>query len=199
MDILYYSNYCKHSQLLLQTLGKINLEDKVSFICIDKRSVDPKSGQMYIFLNDGKRVIMPPNIHSVPAMLLVHKKYQVIYGDEILQHLEPEIDTQKQNAVQFNGEPVGFPLGLGSGGSNIVSEQFTFYNMSPEELSSKGRGGMRQMYNYVPASTETLHINTPPDTYRPNKISSDVTIDTLEQQRNNENGKIIPKNPLMGI
>ena len=50
MDILYYSNYCKHSQRVVQTLVKGNLTDKISFICIDKRSRDPKTNQIFIHL-----------------------------------------------------------------------------------------------------------------------------------------------------
>ena len=45
MDILYYSNYCTHSQKVLQTLVKGNLSDKVSFICIDKRQIDKQTNQ----------------------------------------------------------------------------------------------------------------------------------------------------------
>ena len=40
MDILYYSNYCKHSQKLINILTKNNMSDKISFICIDKRKKD---------------------------------------------------------------------------------------------------------------------------------------------------------------
>ena len=50
MDILYYSNYCPHSQKVLQTLVKGNMSDKISFICIDKRVQDPKTNQTYIIL-----------------------------------------------------------------------------------------------------------------------------------------------------
>jgi len=58
--------------------------------------------------------------------------------------------------------------------------------MSPEELSAKGKGGMRQMHNYVTANHESSFINTPPDNYRPDKLSSNITLDTLQQQRNSE-------------
>ena len=72
----------------------------------------------------------------------------------------------------------------GSGGSNIISEQFTYFNMSPEELSAKGRGGNRQMYNYVTVGNDSNYIQTPPDTYKPNKLSNGITIESLQQQRN---------------
>jgi hypothetical protein len=193
MDILYYSTYCKHCQKLLQSLVKGNLSDKISFICIDKRTVDPKTNQTYIVLENGSKVVMPPNIHSVPALLLIKQNYKVILGDEIIKHYHPQLKSLNEKATNYNGEPSGFILGASNGGTNIVSEQFTLYNMSPDELSAKGRGGSRQMYNYVSASDDMNFINTPADTYRPDKLSNSVTIDTLQQKRLDEITQIAPK------
>jgi hypothetical protein len=186
MDILYYSNYCKHSQRLVQTLVKGNLSNKISFICIDKRVRDPKNNQQYIVLENGSKVVMPPNIHSVPALLLIKQNYRLLMGDEIMQHLHPQIKQLNEVATNYNGEPISYTLGGSSGGSNIMSEQYTFYNMTPDELSAKGKGTNRQMYNYVSASDDIKLINTPPDNYRPDKLSNSVTVETLQQQRLNE-------------
>lgn len=199
MDILYYSNYCKHSQKIIQNLSKTNVKDKLSFICIDKRTREPKNNQIYILLENGNKVIMPPNIHSVPALLLVKQNYHVLYGDDIMKQLQPQILNDNSMATKHNGEPMAFQLGVGSGGSNITSEHFTMYNMSPEELSAKGKGGMRQMYNYVSAADDNMFIQTPPDTYRPNKLSNSVTIDKLQQQRNEEMSKLPSQNIGIGI
>jgi hypothetical protein len=68
----------------------------------------------------------------------------------------------------------------------IVSEQYTDYNMSPEELSAKGKGAGRKMYTYVSAADDIKFINTPPDNYRPDKLANNVTIDSLQQQRLDE-------------
>jgi hypothetical protein len=193
MDILYYSNYCKHCQKLLNTLVKANMSDKVSFICIDKRYTDPKTNQTYIILENSSRVIMPPNIHSVPALLLIKQNYKLLLGDDILKHYHPQMKELNERATNFNGEPMAFPIMSSSGGTNIVSEQYTMYNMTPEELSAKGKGGNRQMYNYVSAGDDIKFIETPADTYRPDKLSSSVTIDTLQQQRMDEVAKIAPK------
>jgi len=186
MDILYYSNYCKHSQRLVQTLVKGNLSDKISFVCIDKRVRDPKNNQQYIVLENGSKVIMPPNIHSVPALLLIKQNYRLLMGDEIMQHLHPQIKQLNEVATNYNGEPISYSLGGSTGGSNIMSEQYTYYNMTPDELSAKGKGTNRQMYNYVSASDDIKLINTPPDNYRPDKLSNNVTVETLQQQRLNE-------------
>ena len=188
MDILYYSNYCKHSQKILQFLSKGGLLDGINAYCIDKRAFNKNTNQTMILLENGDQVYLPPNIHSVPAMLLVNKNYQVVLGDDIIQHFEPTMKKKIANATLGDGEPYAFPIHAisGSGGSNIVSEQFTFYDMSPEELSSKGQGGQRQMYNYVPVNQTNTFIQTPPDNYRPDKIGEGVTMDELQQKRNAE-------------
>lgn len=190
MDILYYSNYCKHSQKVVQFLAKNQLIDQLNFICIDKRKRDPKTNQMLVQLENGKIVILPPNVHSVPTLLLVKQNYQTVLGDDIIQRFQPNVQTQQNQATRGNGEPVAFPLNaFSTGNSNIVSEQYTYYNMTPDELSAKGKGGMRQMHNYMPAAENIITIPTPPDTYRPDKVSSSVTIDQLQQQRMEEIGQ----------
>lgn len=184
MDNLYYSNYCKHSKKVLDFLSKSGIAEKLNCICIDKRKRDPNTNQMFIQLDDGKQVLMPPNLSSVPALLLINKGYSLVLGSDIIQHYEPEVKKKLESANFGDGEPSSYTIQSSSGGSNIVSEQFTFYNMSPDELSAKGTGGQRQLYNYVPVSNSNNAINTPPDTYKPDKVSNEVTIDTLQQQRN---------------
>jgi len=93
--IFYYSNFCPHSQRVLQFMVRANLTTEAAFICIDKRGNDPNTNQMYIIMENGDRVLMPPNIHSVPALLMMSANYKVIYGDEIIRHYEPNIVNDK--------------------------------------------------------------------------------------------------------
>ena len=198
MDILYYSNYCTHSQKVLQTLVKGNLSDKLSFICIDKRQIDKQTNQTYIILENGGKVVLPPNIHSVPSLLLIKDNYRIIQGDEIIKFFHNDIKQQSNIATNFNGEPISFQLGSSSGGTNITSEQYTMYNMSPDELSAKGNGGNRQMYNYVSVNDSINLIKTPDDTYKPDKVSNSVTIDSLQQKRMDDINKIMPNKQPFG-
>jgi hypothetical protein len=184
MDTLYYSNHCKHSQRVLQFLVKGNLSDKINFLCIDKRQHDAQNNKMYIILENGQRVIMPPNINSVPALLLVKQSYHVILGDDIFKYFQTAatVATKKQNILR-QVEPVGSSIMNSTGGMNIVSEQYTMFDLTPDELSSKGSSDRRQMSNYISANDEIITINTPPDTYHPDKINENVTVDTLQQKR----------------
>ena len=185
MDTLYYSNYCKHSQRVLQFLIKGNLADKMNFLCVDKREKDKSNNQIFLILEDGKRVIMPPNVHNVPTLLIPRQGYRVILGDDIIQYFQ--VDANKQTkakmAIQQSIEPIGTSLLQSNGGVNILSEPYTNYNLTPEELSAKGNGGRRPMYNYVSANEEIISINTPPDSYIPDKIGDGITVDTLQQKR----------------
>ncbi len=191
MDTLYYSNYCKHSQRILQFLVKGNLANKINFLCIDKRQQDSNTNQIYIILEDGKRVVMPPNIKSVPSLLLVNEGYRVILGDDIIQHYQvaANLETKKKQMQMQPIEPVGTSLMQSSGGMNIISEQYTMYDLTPDELSAKGNGGRRQLHNYVSANEGIIAIQTPPDTYQPDKIDKDVTVNKLQQERINEIGQ----------
>lgn len=189
MDILYYSNYCKHSQKIIQFLTKGDLIKDIHAFCIDKRFRDTKTNQLMIQLENGKAVLLPPNVQSVPALLCTEKNYQLILGDDIIKFFEPAM-KKKLSSANF-GEPMAYSLGQmsGSGGSNIISEQYTDFNMNAEELSAKGMGGRRQTYNYVLAGDDNSFIHTPPDDYKPDKIG-DVSMDKLQQQRNID----VPKN-----
>lgn len=122
--IFYYSNFCPNSQRVLQFLVRANLTTEVAFICIDKRGRNPNTNQMYIIMENGDKVLMPPNIHSVPALLMLNENYKVIYGDEIIRHYEPSIVNDKMLATNFNGEPSGFSLN--GNGSSLVDNTSSF-------------------------------------------------------------------------
>ena len=182
MDTLYYSNYCKHSQRVLHFVVKGNLTEKINFLCIDKREKDVNNNQIYIVLEIGKKVIMPPNIQSVPALLLVKHGYKVLLGDDIIQHFQGAANMEtKKKMMSQQIEPVG--TSLSSNYMNVSSEQYTPFNLTPDELSAKGHGGRRQIYNYVSANEEIISIQTPPDTYQADKVDQDVTVDKIQQQR----------------
>jgi len=187
MDILYYSNHCPHSQKILHYISRAGLIDKLNAICIDKRTVDPQSGQIYISLENGKKIMLPPNVQSVPALLIVKQNYRALFGKDIMAYFEPGVKERTQQAQQQQGEPVGISLAASSAGVAIHSEQYTLYDLSPDDLSAKSTSAKRPMYQYVSAqSHQPFQIPTPPDTYRPDKVDSSLTVEALEQKRNTE-------------
>jgi hypothetical protein len=146
--ILYYSKYCDICNKYLQVLSKMRSSSDIHFICIDKR-VKGEDGKTFIILENGQKIILPENISRVPALLLLTKGYQVLYGEQILEYLKPQQQVEVRQATQNNMEPMAFSLGGGS----IVSDQYSFLDQAPEDLEAKGNGGMRQMHNYVDLTT----------------------------------------------
>lgn len=198
-SILYYSKFCEHSNKLLQTLSKTNVQKDIHFICIDKRVKD-SNGKMFIVLDNGQKIIMPENVNRVPALLLLNQGYQVLYGESILNHLKPKQEAAVKKATQNNMEPMAFSFG-GGGFSDIVSDSYSFLDQGAEELEAKGNGGMRQMHNYVDLNYSD-NISTPNDEHdykNSNKISGDLTVEQLQQQRETELQKITGNKPQMRI
>lgn len=199
MDTLYYSNHCKHSQRVLQFLIKGNLGNQLNFLCIDKRTRDPNTNHIYLTLENGQRIMMPPHVHSVPALLLAKQNYRVLLGEEIIQHFHGAVSrAQGVQAHRQAVEPVGISLAQSNQGMSIMSEQYSAYNLTPDELSAKGVGGRRPLYNYVSANQDVISIYTPPDTYQPDKVDTSVTLDNLQQKRIDElqmqsNVQFVPK------
>ena len=195
-SILYYSKFCEHSNKLLQTLSKTTQKD-IHFICIDKRIKDTNN-KMFIVLENGQKIVMPENVNRVPALLLLNQNYQVLYGESILNHLKPKQEVEMRKATQNNMEPMAFSFGSGGFG-DIVSDMYSFLDQGSEELQAKGNGGMRQMHNYVDLNYSDK-ISTPNDEQEykgANKISGELTIEQLQQQRDSELQKITGNKPPM--
>ncbi len=183
MDILYYSNYCKHSKKIISVLSRSNkLKETISFICIDNRYKDNKTNQEFIRLENGSRIVKPPNLHSVPALLLIKENFTILYGDDIIEKIKPVIISDTEEAVMNNGEPLSYQF---TNNNNVISEKYTFCDLSNEELSAKGIGGKRNMHHYVTVDHSNITINTPDDDYKPDKIGNNITIDNLITDRQN--------------
>ena len=181
-SILYYSNYCDNCKILLQAISKWSgIKDDMHFINIDKRTKRP-NGAMYVILENGQEILLPPTITKVPELLLLNKGHQVLFGADINKHLEPKQLQQKNTATQNNGEPQAFSLYNSGGFGGVSSDNYSFLDQDPTDLSAKGNGGLRQQHHYATLNFES-DIQTPPDTYEPDTIGS-VSMEQLQQKRN---------------
>jgi len=180
-SIIYYSNSCDRCKSVLTALSKSQVSNDIHFLCIDKR-VKSGTGAWHILTETGEKVLLPPQVNRVPALLLLNKGHQVLYGDQILQHFQPKNVALNNEATGFNGEPNAFSLGRESmGGFGVASDNYSFLDQSADELSAKGNGGMRQLYNYATIDVVDK-IETPPDNYSPDKVGS-VSLEQLQQKR----------------
>ena len=174
-SILYYSNYCPHSKKIINTISKTKIKEDIHFACIDKR--EKKLGQIYIVLQNGQRLILPPHITKVPALFLMKEEGRVIYGNHILEYFKPKEEYINKQSTNNNGEPLAYSASEMIG----MSDNYAYLDLSTEELSAKGNGGIRQMHHY--ALLGGSHgIETPPEDYIPDKVGA-VDMGKLEMER----------------
>ena len=190
-SILYYSTYCEHSSKIIQRLSKSPVQSDKHFVCIDRREKMP-DGQIALVLENEQKVILPSQVSKVPALLLLNQDYKVIYGDDILAVLDPQQERTTQQTAHVETEPSAFALGDGTGLAGVVSDQYSFLDMTAEDLAAKGGGGLRQMYNYAALETDSK-IQTPDEDYVPNKASSG-DLEAYEAARQSETpGRGVPQ------
>ena len=183
-SVLYYSNYCDKCKSILRLLGKSKEKDDIHFICIDKR-VKSSNGAIYIILENQQKIVLPPQIQKVPAMLLLRENNKVIFGNEIVDRVKQKEDFNNSKATGFNGEPTAFALGNdNAGGFGVASDSFSYWDQGSDELLAQGNGGSRQMYNYAGIEYASS-IETPPDTWSPDKVDEGA-FKQMEEQRNQD-------------
>lgn len=181
--ILYYSNYCQNCKQVLGVVSRSPVKDEMHFLCVDDR-IKGNNGATYIKLQDGQQVILPPTVTRVPALLLLNRGHHVLFGEEIMKHIQPSVDVMKQKAVKQSGEPMAFSLGGGSFG--VASDSYSFLDMSSDDLAAKGNGGMRQQHMYAGVG-HADQIETPPDNYSPDTIGNGgVSMEQLQASRASE-------------
>ena len=96
--ILYYSNYCDNCKKLLGVLSQNKVKEEVHYLCIDKR-VKGNDGATYVILENSQKILLPPTVTIVPALLLITQGHHVLFGDQIYQHLQPRENNFSQRVA----------------------------------------------------------------------------------------------------
>ena len=185
-QLLYYSNYCDNCKKLLQILNQTQTKKDIHFICIDQR-MQNSDGSISILLKNGSKLVLPSTITKVPALLLPNHGFQVLFGEQIYQHIQPKEKSLMNKATQQQGEPSAFAfngnLGCLGGNFGVSSDSYSYLDMNADDLSAKGSGGLRQLHNYVNIDhSNSVQIETPPDNYAPDKVN-ESEMQKYQQQR----------------
>lgn len=101
------------------------------------------------------------------------------YNKQVQQYQTQEHNIRNNNNYQNNQTEIdafSFNNNACTGSFGVMSDNFSYWDQSPEELAAQGNGGVRQMYNYVQPDFVST-IETPPDNYSPDKVGgSDMEI-----------------------
>jgi len=179
-SVLYYSKYCENCKKLLHELGKTKIQNSIHFLSIDKRI--NRNGNLYIVLDNGKEIFMPPNITSVPSLLLLNKGNKILIGNDVNNYFRPQIMGEKTRApAKNNMEPLAFS---GYEMGTCMSDTYSYLDQSSDEMGAKGEGGLRQMHSFVKLNHDD-RIETPPEDYEPDKVGQ-VDMGKLQAAREAE-------------
>jgi hypothetical protein len=149
-NVIYYSNYCENSKKIIKALKSLK---EIHWVCIDKRVKEGNT--TYILLENGQKLVLPPNINRIPALLSL-STYQTTFGNDILGMFSSRVEQQTAVATQGNMEPMAFSFG-GGGGGGVSSDFYSSWDLAPDQLTATGNGGMAQMHNYVGVNyTDTI-------------------------------------------
>lgn len=170
--VLYYSNFCSHCKNILVKLSNTDLKNNIHFLNIDKRfKMDDK---VYIILENGEKILLPNEVSKVPALMLLYKNNEIIYGEDIHKHFDLMLENDKMKTMgdprTSEIEPQCFSMSDAHG--FVKSDVYSYLDLSSEELGAKGNGGTRNMYNYSGINSNNK-IYTPPEDYKPNKVDED--------------------------
>ncbi len=177
--ILYYSNHCDPSKKLIKYISSTKIKEDIHFICVDNR-ITGKDNAIYVVLENNQKVLLPPTVTKVPALLLLNHSHHVLFGEQIYNHLQPKQQELTSIATSGDQEPQAYGLCQ----MNTISDSYSFWDQDSDELSAKGGGGLRQLHNYMTVDGNNS-IATPPDTYEPDKIGQ-VSLESIQAQRDKD-------------
>ena len=181
--LLYFSNNCNHSQKLLDELNKKDMLKKVNLICIDNRL--KKNNITYIVINE-QEMPLPPMINCVPTMC-IKPNNEILKGKEIYNYFVPLTKTIKDEREKINLEPNPFSIGNETIGEfGVTSDNFSFWDTTPEDLSASGDGGNKQLYNYVSINNGAGDEIYTPEQEDSTQTKNNMTIEQLQKMRNEE-------------
>ena len=190
--ILYYSGFCDKCKSVLSFLHKNEFRDKIKYVCIDSRTKE--NGKIVIILNNGYKLYLPPVVTKVPT-LYDENSHNILVGNDIINFINPPNKQIQNQNTQVNSDPDAYGGILSSNqisSYGVMSDNYSFLEQDANELSAKGSGGMRQMYNYSNLF-DNQKINTPNEEDTNEKLGN-VNLKQLEAQRNQD--VTIPRQPI---
>lgn len=185
---LYFSEYCKHSQAILEQLNRLGLQERFRYISVDKRVM--KNNITYIILPNGQQFPLPPMINRVPILLLKPSN-EILSGNQILEYIKPQARNIQEQKTMIYNEPNPFAFSSDClGMTGVTSDSFSFVESNDNHQEMRldgGTAGLRQMYNYVSADGGNMNnIQVPQNLETDKRKKSQYSLEDLEKMRDAE-------------
>ena len=200
-DLLFYSNYCLHSNNLINTISKTSIHNEILYICIDEKKVKVPSfitRVPTIYLTKDKKILVEDDIDR----WFEQKNRQNQQEQERLKQMQQgrhQQGGQQQGGQQQGGQQQGGHQqgGQQQGGQQNQDEGIMAYHgnemgssMSNNYsfLEEDNNSSLNHNFEFLDASNSS-RINTPKEFNQNNsgqKTQLDNDFDKLMASRNNE-------------
>ena len=183
-DLLFYSNFCLHSNNLINNISKTQLHSKILYICIDD-----------------KKIRIPSFVTRVPSIYLVKEK-KILIEDNIdiwlnsinSQSNQQQSNPQQPNQQQSNQQQSNQQQGENGGGDEILAFHSNEMgnNMSDKYSFLDEKQNINHSFSFLDGSKEINiddRINTPKEFNSSNtqvKSKLDTDYDKLMTDRNKD-------------
>jgi len=194
-DLLFYSNYCLHSNNLINTISKTSIHNEILYICIDEKKVKVPSfitRVPTIYLTKDKKILVEDDIdrwfeqrNRQNQQEQERQKQQASQQQESqLQVGQQQVGNQHQGINKEQQKPnvdEGIMAYHGSEMGSSMSNNYSF-------LEENDNSSLNHNFEFLDASN-SARINTPKEFNKNNsgpKTKLDTDFDKLMASRNNE-------------
>jgi hypothetical protein len=206
-NVLFYSAHCAHSRYIIDSIRGDSRKPilPIRYACVDNIRRAP-TGENVIVLPNGAQMPLPPEITSVPSLMIPTEHNRIVTGKDILEQIYPKkIQDLTYSGMEGRSGPLPFSMGGPKGGfrgasrgGSVVSDSFSFLSRTADEMATNG-GGAKQMFHYTPVGHRpTLFVSdaeyngtTEKDPESAKKLN--VSLDEIIQARERDIPKMPPR------
>ena len=189
-DLLFYSNYCLHSNNLINTISKTSIHNEILYICIDEKKVKVPSfitRVPTIYLTQDKKILVEDDIdrwfeQKNRKNQQEQERQKQMQQASQQQGGQQQVSQQQASQQQQNPNPdEGIMAYHGSEMGSSMSNNYSF-------LEENDNSSLNHNFEFLDANNSS-RINTPKEFNKNNsgpKTKLDTDFDKLMASRNNE-------------
>jgi len=149
--ILFYSDSCPHSKILIETIKRYNATEYVKFVSID------------VLRAVGKNI---PQIHSVPALILLPENH-ILFGKDVFDYLLLPRTGKLMNLqeLKLKNSPQQNSNGINPGQQNNTNIPSTTVNEPAAFTFTGGSSGFSDSFSMIEADDSVTNFGLDDRTY----------------------------------
>ena len=191
-DLLFYSNYCLHSNNLINTISKTSLHNNMIYICIDEKKVKVPSfitRVPTVYLVKDKKILVEDDIDR----WFEQKKNQQQYMQQQQQNMQQQMPNNMQQQMPNMQQQMPsnmqqqMPSNMQQQMPNNMQQQMpnNMQQQMPNNMQRQMPNMQKQMPNIQPPNRQMPNMQ-PPNRQMPNIQPPNRQMPNIQQQQNRQ-------------